>query len=447
MYSQLSIEALVDGFRQGSLCLDSWHRALLEQYADAGHLNSFISFAAQAFSGDTGTPEQRQAPLYGIPVSFKDNINVSGLATTAGTPGLADYQPATDAGIVQRFKALGARVAGKNNMHELSFGVTSANLSYGAVVNPRHLQHSAGGSSGGCAAAVAAGLVPCAVGTDTGGSVRIPAAFCGVVGFRPSTGVYPGDGIVPVSQTKDSPGLLTRSVEDALFVHRHLTGASCAAPTEPKRLRIGIPQRFFWSELETKVHSDCRAAIDCLADQGVEMVPVDDRLIGEINESIQFPLPIFEFFIDFPRFLLKAGCGERFFEILGQIRDPQIKKTLMAQLESPAISYEDYVQALMSKIRLDREYAGLFEQHRLDLIAYPTVSCTAPLLSDSGAQEHFERFVRNTDPASNLAAPSVSVPVAEPGSLPVGLSFDALPGQDHQLLQMAQQLGRLLALR
>ena len=108
MYSQLSIEALVDGFRQGKLCLDSWHRALLDQYADAGHLNSFISFAPQAFSGDTGTPEQRQAPLYGIPVSFKDNINVSGLPTTAGTPGLADYQPAPDAGIVQRFKALGA---------------------------------------------------------------------------------------------------------------------------------------------------------------------------------------------------------------------------------------------------------------------------------------------------------------------------------------------------
>ncbi|MGE7956861.1 amidase family protein [Pseudomonas sp. NPDC089530] len=447
MYSQLSIEALAAGFRQGNLCLDSWHRALLDLYADAGHLNSFISFAPQAFSGDTGTPEQRQAPLYGIPVSFKDNINASGLPTTAGTPGLADYRPATDAGIVRRFKALGARVAGKNNMHELSFGVTSANLTHGAVVNPRHLQHSAGGSSGGCAAAVAAGLVPCAVGTDTGGSVRIPAAFCGVVGFRPSTGVYPGDGIVPVSQTKDSPGLLTRSLEDALFVHRQLTDAPPAEPLEPRRLRVGIPQQFFWSDLDPQVHRDCRAAIDCLADQGVELVPVDDAALGELNESIQFPLPIFEFFIDFPRFLLSAGQGERFLEILGAIRDPQIKKTLMAQLESPAISYEDYVQALMSKLRLDREYAGLFQQHQLDLIAYPTVSCTAPLLRDCEAQEHFERFVRNTDPASNLAAPSVSVPVAAPGSLPVGLSFDALPGQDHKLLQMAQQLSRLLALR
>ncbi|OLF55339.1 amidase family protein [Pseudomonas chlororaphis] len=447
MYNQLSIEALVDGFRRGSLCLDSWHRALLEHYADAAHLNSFISFAAPAFSGDTGTPQQRQAPLYGIPVSFKDNINVHGLPTTAGTPGLADYYPAADAGIVQRFKALGARIAGKNNMHELSFGVTSANLSHGAVVNPRHLQHSAGGSSGGCAAAVAAGLVPCAVGTDTGGSVRIPAAFCGVVGFRPSTGVYPGDGIVPVSQTKDSPGLLTRSLDDALFVHRQLTGASQAPIPERNPLRIGIPRQFFWAELDTQVHRDCRAAIDALADQGMDIVPVDDAVIGEVNESIQFPLPIFEFFIDFPRFLLKAGQGERFLDILGSIRDPQIKKTLMTQLESPAISYEDYLQALMSKLRLDREYAGLFRQHRLDLIAYPTVSCTAPLLRDCDAQEHFERFVRNTDPASNLAAPSVSVPVAAPGSLPVGLSFDALPGQDHALLLMAQRLGRLLAPR
>ncbi len=134
----------------------------------------------------------RDSALYGLPVSFKDNINVSGMPTTAGTPGLADYVPQVDAGIVQRFKHLGARVVGKNNMHELSFGVTSANHTYGAVLNPANQRHSAGGSSGGCAAAVAAGLVACAVGTDTGGSVRIPAAFCGIVGVssdhRPLSG-------------------------------------------------------------------------------------------------------------------------------------------------------------------------------------------------------------------------------------------------------------------
>lgn len=438
MYSQLSIEELVNGFRSGQHCLDTWQQALRDRHLHAQHLNSFITFDPAPLT------ENATSALYGLPVSFKDNINVRGMPTTAGTPGLADYIPQADAGIVQRFRQLGAQVMGKNNMHELSFGVTSANHSHGAVINPADERHSAGGSSGGCAAAVAAGLVPCAVGTDTGGSVRIPASFCGVVGFRPTTGVYPVDGIVPVSQTKDTPGLLTRTVEDCLFVHGHLLDNSRAPRPVARPLRIGIPERFLWADLDDNVRRDCRAAIDTLADRGVSIVPVDDTLLGEINEGIQFPLPIYEFFIDFPRFLMKAGRGEQFLDILAQIRDPGIKKILTAQLESPAISYTDYVQALMGKLQLETQYRALFSRHQLDLIAYPTVICSAPLLSDCSDESNFETFVRNTDPASNLAAPSISIPVAGGGSLPVGLSFDALPGQDSFLLASVRQLTHLL---
>lgn len=231
-----------------------------------------------------------------------------------------------------------------------------------------------------------------------------------------------------MSQTKDTPGLLTRTVEDCQFVHAQLTGILHQPETRP--LRIGIPERFLWADLADNVQRDCRAAVDGLADRGMIIVPVDDAMIGEINESIQFPLPIYEFFIDFPRFLMKAGRGEQFLDILAQIRDPAIKKILTAQLESPAISYTDYVQALMSKLRLEKEYRALFSHHQLDLLAYPTVTCSAPLLSACADESNFETFVRNTDPASNLAAPSISVPVAAAGELPVGLSFDALPGQD-----------------
>lgn len=439
MYNQLSIEQLVNGFRSGQHCPDTWQHALRERHVQMQHLNSFITFDPSGFKANA---VGRDNALYGLPVSFKDNINVSGLPTTAGTPGLADYVPQADAGIVERFRQLGAQIVGKNNMHELSFGVTSANHCHGAVINPVNERHSAGGSSGGCAAAVAAGLVACAVGTDTGGSVRIPAAFCGIVGFRPTIGVYPVDGIVPVSQTKDTPGLLTRTVEDCQFVHAQLTGRLHQAET--RSLRIGIPERFLWTGLADNVQRDCRAAIDKLADRGAIIVPIDDAVIGEINESIQFPLPIYEFFIDFPRFLMKAGRGAQFLDILAQIRDPSIKKILTAQLESPAISYTDYVQALMSKLRLEQEYHALFSRHQLDLLAYPTVTCSAPLLSDCSDESNFETFVRNTDPASNLAAPSISVPVAAAGALPVGLSFDALPGQDDFLLANVRHLTRLL---
>ncbi|WP_085580194.1 MULTISPECIES: amidase family protein [unclassified Pseudomonas] len=434
MNSRLSIEHLVAGFRAGDLCPDAWRQDLRERHQDAQHLNSFITFDPASPAAD------RSAPLYGLPVSFKDNINVRGLPTTAGTPGLNGYVPQADAGIVADLRRLGAQVVGKNNMHELSFGVTSANHAHGAVANPADERRSAGGSSGGCAAAVAAGLVPCAVGTDTGGSVRIPAAFCGIVGLRPTTGAYPVDGIVPVSQTKDTPGLLTRTVEDCQFVHHYLTGRGPAPQPENRPLRIGIPERFFWSDLDDNVRRDCRRAIDALADRGAEIVPVNDAALGEINECIQFPLPIYEFFIDFPRFLMKEGRGGAFLDILAQIADPAIRRTLTAQLESPAISYTDYVQALMGKVRLEQEYRALFAGNRLDLIAYPTVACSAPLLGDCADESHFERFVRNTDPASNLAAPSISVPVAAEGALPVGLSFDALPGQDEVLLAHVRRL-------
>lgn len=187
MYSQLSIEQLVNGFRSGQHCPDTWQHALCERHVQMQHLNSFITFDPSAFKANAAERERAVWPAGVVQGQHQRQRH----ADHRRHPGLADYVPQFDAGIVERFRQLGAQIVGKNNMHELSFGVTSANHSHGAVINPANERYSAGGSSGGCAAAVAAGLVPCAVGTDTGGSVRIPAAFCGIVGFRPTTGVYP----------------------------------------------------------------------------------------------------------------------------------------------------------------------------------------------------------------------------------------------------------------
>lgn len=443
MTTSLNLEALPASLRDDLYCLPEALSALGNKHAEKRQLNSFISYAPDAFT--PARQEHQAGALRGVTVSFKDNINVCGMATTAGTPGLADFYPDRDASIVQRFRQLGARIIGKNNMHELSFGVTSANHSHGSVVNPANQAQSAGGSSGGCAAAVAAGLVHCAVGTDTGGSVRIPASFCGVVGYRPTTGCYPGDGIVPISATKDSAGLLTRTVQACDFIHRNLKGVPETAIDTQAVVRIGVPEHFLWSDLEDEVYRDCNRAIAKLANGPVELVPINDALLGEINESIQFPLPIYEFFIDFPRFLMKHGLGNRFLGILEAIRDPDIKRLLETQLQSPAISYKDYLQALTSKVSLEQEYTRLFLHHNLDLLAYPTVRCTAPLLDDCANPQHFESFVRNTDIASNLAAPSLTIPVAAADSLPVGLSFDALPGKDGSLLATALHLSSYLS--
>ena len=175
-------------------------------------------------NGEAAPAESTHAPLFGLPFSCKDNINARGFATTAGTPGLADFLPEKDAPVVARLIEQGAVLCGKNNMHELSFGVTSCNGTWGTVGNPVHPGHLAGGSSGGCAAAVAAGASAFAVGTDTGGSVRIPASLCGLAGFRPTTGRYSSVGIVPVSHTRDTPGFIAPGVSDIVLLDAALMG-------------------------------------------------------------------------------------------------------------------------------------------------------------------------------------------------------------------------------
>ena len=204
---------------------------LLTAHRENRDLNAFISLneeranaAAAALDEQSGT-----GILHGLPIAVKDAIAAAGLPATAGTEALRGYLPEKDADVVEPLIAAGAFVLGKLNMHELSYGITSNNGAFGPVRNPYDLERIPGGSSGGAGAAVAAGLVPAALGTDTGGSVRIPAALCGVVGFRPTTGRYSQKGIVPVSHTRDTAGPLCRSVSDAAMIDAAITG-------EPDRL-------------------------------------------------------------------------------------------------------------------------------------------------------------------------------------------------------------------
>ncbi|HYD04193.1 MAG TPA: amidase family protein, partial [Reyranella sp.] len=205
--------------RAGDIRAEAYARALLDRADATRHLNTLISLdraqvMAAAHQADSG--RARGVPtgaLHGLPVLIKDNINTAALGTTAGTPSLAESRPKLDAEIVAKLLGAGGMVFAKANMHELAFGVTSNNPRFGAVRNPYDLQMIPGGSSGGNAAAVAARLTPAGVGTDTGGSTRIPAALCGIVGFRPTIGRYPGRtnaDVVPISHTRDTPGPMAR---------------------------------------------------------------------------------------------------------------------------------------------------------------------------------------------------------------------------------------------
>ncbi|WP_454851318.1 amidase family protein [Promicromonospora soli] len=213
---------------------------------------------------------ERGGELAGIPFAVKDNIDVAGTPTTAGSPLLAHGAPSIDAGIVSMLREAGAELIGKTNMHELAFGITSNNAHFGPVRNPLDPARTAGGSSGGSAAAVALGIVPFSIGTDTGASVTVPASFCGVVGFRPSTGRYPGDGIVNLSWTRDTAGLHTRSVQDARIVDRAITRS--ALRESGGRLggvRIGVLSNRF-ADAADEIERISSAALRQLESDGAE---------------------------------------------------------------------------------------------------------------------------------------------------------------------------------
>ncbi|MGF6472394.1 amidase family protein [Paraburkholderia youngii] len=444
MYSEDTLESLCDGIRDGEISADDMRKHAISANASQQKLNCFIG--SRDLDAHFARPNDvlKCAPLYGIPFSLKDNICASGFPVTAGTPGMEGCIATRDAIIVRKLKSLGAVVAGKNNMHELSFGITSVNPRWGTVGNPTAPGYLAGGSSGGCAAAVAAGIVPIAIGTDTGGSVRIPAAFCGIIGFRPTSGHWSSAGIIPVSRTKDSPGLLTRTAKDALMIYELLsTGTRAPAKQMSTPCRIGLPASM-WSNLNEDVRKHCWHAITRLIRAGFECVDLDDSAVADLNRIGTFTIPVYEFFMDFPRTLLSFGWANRINAIFDNIRDEAVRNIVHSNLSAQLISAADYSFAIQNVGLLRQQMKNLFTTQGVDFLAYPTVPRSVPHCSDAGRPELFSEVIRNTDLASNAAMPSVTLPVAPDGALPVGLSLDAPRGQDRRLLTMATSVEDVL---
>ncbi|AGA64394.1 Indoleacetamide hydrolase [Liberibacter crescens BT-1] len=445
MYTNITIQNLVESFYSGSIKIDDYYHNLHLKYNKFKSLRSFITFNEPIYSQYSIQPKGVRLPLFGIPVSLKDNINVVGMPTTSGTLGLRDFYPVRCAPVVNCFQQLGVSIVGKNNMHELSFGVKSNNKTFGNVIHPHYPSYSAGGSSSGCAVAVAAGIVPCALGTDTGGSVRIPASFCGVVGFKPTKGCYPHQCILSISHTKDTVGLITRTAQDCLYVHSHYVKETSVFLEKKKPIRIGIPEKFLWSKLDAHVKKYSLAAIDLIRQNEIELIKIDDSIIEELNEKIKFSVPIYEFFINFTYYLQEQNIIDKFDSIINLISDHHAKQLIKDQIEKGLFSYQDYVEGLLARQRLKKEVAQIFSQNNLDAIVYPTVPCQVPSLKEADEDINFTNCIRNTDPASNLAMPSVTIPVASKGVLPVGLSIDGLPGKDLFILEIAVKLEKYLA--
>ncbi|MBU3086560.1 indoleacetamide hydrolase [Acinetobacter seifertii] len=398
--------------------------------------------------------------LMGILIAVKDNIHVAGFPNSAGTPALADFRPQSSAPIIQKLIDHGAIIVGKTNMHELAFGVTGYNTAMhieGVVgtrnaVNPLHI---AGGSSSGSAVAVAAGMVPIAMGTDTGASIRLPSALNGCVGFRPTVGRYSQESITPISHTRDTAGPIAHTVSDIILIDQLITQEPKKEPLQPHQIRLGI-NSYFWNNLDEDVYEQAHISLEMLKNAGVEIIPVDMPNLEQLNQAISFPVAIYEGKYDLIQYLKDHRIDLTLESLVDQISSPDVqaifKLNILPELTLDPTGQLVPVLPLYEKAisearpQLLELYQNTFKAHNLHALLFPTSPIVAPLANEQVYSiETFQTLMRNTDPGSNIGIPGLSLPIgmATKSKLPVGLEIDGLAHQDSEILAIGITLEKI----
>lgn len=409
---------------------------------------------AAADAADAARTHKVGGRLCGLPILVKDNINTEDLPTSGGTPALMGNRTPEDAGVMSRLREDGAFPLAKTNLHELALGITSNNAAAGPVRNPHDAELIAGGSSGGTAAAVAAGILPVGLGTDTGGSCRIPAALCGVVGFRPTTGRYPSHGIVPISHTRDTAGIIGSEVNDICEIAKTVTarGLLECDKVSIRDVTIGIPRPRFFDNLEPYVARVIEEQIETLSRAGARIREVDFEGIWSHNDAFSFTVVLYEVMRDLPDYLRTYAPKVSFEALLEQIASPDVAGLLRSQLGDGAVPEEAYKIAMQHhRPRMEAIYEDLFSLENLDAVLFPTTPLTArPVGHDETVELNgvqvptFPTYIRNADLGSNIGVPGLSIPCPVGDGLPVGLEIDGLKGDDPHLLTVGKEIERVL---
>lgn len=431
--------------------------ALIARTEAGAALNGYVAFDAEALRAQARQADARMAagedlPLLGIPIALKDNIDAIGWPCGAGTGALHGLYPAQDAELVRRLRAAGALIAGKTNMHELAFGITTNNAVTGAARNPWNPARIPGGSSGGSGVVVAAGMVPAAIGTDTGGSVRVPSALCGLAGLRPTVGRVPGTGIAPISTTRDTAGPMARSILDCALLDEVLTGDSTPLTVPDLRgLRLGIPGAGYWDNLEPGVAQVGLRTLEALRTAGVVLVEVELPGLQEANAAASFPVALYEFVRDMRAYLKDAKRGITLEQLVADVRSPDVAGLVPGLLGEGAMPESVYQDALAARQRLQAIYADAFKKSGMAALVFLTTALTAKPIGEDETVElngvrgpTFGTFIRNTDPGSNAAIPGVTLPAGLSDGLPVGIALDGPAGSDRTLLGIAAAIEALL---
>jgi aspartyl-tRNA(Asn)/glutamyl-tRNA(Gln) amidotransferase subunit A len=411
-------------------------------------LNAFITVSAESASAEARAAETEimraewRGPLHGIPVAIKDLIDTAGIHTTAASALLKNRVPSEDAEVVCQLRRAGAVILGKNNLHEFAYGGSSLVSFYGDVHNPRNQAHIAGGSSGGSAAAVAAGLCYAAIGTDTAGSIREPAALCGCVGLKPTYGRVSGRGVIPLSWSLDHVGPLAATVGDAALVLQAIAGydprdaSSVDVPVadyvsalrkDTKTLRVGIPRAYFFDDLDDEV----RASVE-------QAVAVIGALVEEMRENR----------IDLPSDRTVQLAESFAFHAENIARTPELyqPETLRRIRKGENISATEYIER-RRELELERRRARDLFAH-VDLLVTPTTPIPAPAIAELKKDPEALRpaeliLLRNTRPFNVWGLPAISIPCGLTKSgLPIGLQIAGPPWREDLVLRLANAYER-----
>ncbi|MVT04092.1 amidase [Enterobacter sp. 10-1] len=442
-------------------------RAYLNKIQSHPNLNAFISVNPDRAIAEAKAWDKKQTtssgclPLGGVPVAVKDNTQVIGFPNTAGTPALAHFMPKTTAPVIQKLIDAGAIVIGKTNMHELAYGATGYNtaMHMPGIVGVRNAYDSSripGGSSSGSAVAVAAGMVPIAMGTDTGASVRQPCALNGCVGFRPTTGRYSQQGITPISHTRDTAGPMAHTVADVALMDHVISGAEILPPAEPQHIRLGISP-YFWQGLDKDVSENAHRALQKLREAGVELVVTEMPGLEQANVAVSLPVVVYEGKHDLIKYLSDNQTGVSFEQVAAKVSSPDVKNifdhALIPQtvvdangsiVPAEVIHQKAVTEGLPHLLNI---YKRAFANNRLDGLIFPTSPVIAPLADDkvsSGAE--FAKLIHNTDPGSNIRLPGLSIPagLGAQTHMPVGIEIDGLPGDDAKILAIGATVENII---
>lgn len=419
--------------------------------AEQDKLAAFVSIC----EADRILPLPPSGALSGVPFGVKDNIEVRNLATTANTPALLGNVAARDNSVVERLRRAGAHPMGKTQTHELALGVTTSAAAHPATQHPQDPTRSPGGSSGGSAAAVASGIVPFALGTDTGGSISIPAAWCGVYGLRPTTGRWPGGGVVPLSPTRDTVGVIAHSIAMLERVDIAVRGSSGPVDTPvpgwpPGIIRLAVPERgsarsgglgvevqLAWDEVLRQLEGDER--VEILSVRVDEL----DRIERTCGQEIEF----FEISRALSAYL--EGCpGTVSFDELREAVARDDVRELLTEAQRFSSGNDAYQKALGHRSRLQAEYERLFAESAVAGLLFPTTPGTAPIVHGPGRSTDAEIFAAATkhlNPGSVAGQPVVTFPgPTSESELPIGLSVEGGRGGDRGLLATVSALSGVL---